>query len=524
MFTKVFPVPLSSSSFLSMKIGSFFIAGFSGTQVPKWLKAAIFQHDLFGVILFARNFSNAEQVLMLCAELQTLKKQVSTDPLLIGLDHEGGFVTRACDIIPGFPSALAQSKGGTLEATRVFFSHAGLTMRALGMNCNFAPVLDLLPKRGSSSIGIRSFGSDPKIVAAFGASALQGMSDAGILACGKHFPGLGSAKLDSHETLPTVSKSKKNLLSQDFFPFRELIKIPMLMTAHAFYPALETEKIPATFSKMINQDLLRRKMNFKGVLVSDDLGMGAVTERFSIEEAALRAISSGIDLALVCHAEEETLGILNSLREIFFERIPEPVLVKSAERKRMLFRHLKKMESKTLIKIKPRALTDKDQFLKLRRKIAKNVFEVFQTRSTTTTNPQVLFSEKSILVLALPGWIPKGVEETPPALNRFFQKMQKRFPGSEMRVLKTAEAMKKFAGGKIKKQILLLAKDLACHAPQRSFVEKLVSGKSGKIVCAVCVKNPEDAHFLKHFADNVVCTLGFDEENWDAALDFCAKR
>jgi beta-N-acetylhexosaminidase len=494
-----------------VKIGSFFIAGFSGTKTPEWLKTAILQHDLFGVILFARNLSNAEQVRILCEELQTLKKQVSQDPLLIGLDHEGGFVTRANTLIPGFPPAWAQCKGGTPETTRIFFKRASLAMRTLGINCNFAPVLDLLPKKGSSFLGLRSFSSDPKMVLSFGAAALQGMNDAGILACGKHFPGLGSAKLDSHDTLPTISKSKKNLTTHDLLPFQKLIaRIPLLMTAHAFYPALETEKIPATFSKKINRDLLRGAMHFKGLLVSDDLCMGAVTERFSYPEAVLRAVTCGIDLTLLCHAEEKLLSIFKRLQEDFLKKIPDFFLVESVERKRALYEQLKKFARIPCI-LKPDSSFEKT-FLNARRSIANHVFKVVQKSSP-------LFSE-SILVLTLPGWIPKGVEETPPALTLFFQKLQTHFPDSELRVLKTPKDMVKFLKEKTKKSVLLLAKDL--DAAQHSFVDTLVRD-SGKIACALCVKNPEDARFLKPFANTVVCTFGFDEENWDAVVDFFTK-
>lgn len=201
----------------------------------------------------------------------------------------------------------------------------GRELAAAGFNCDFAPVLDVDSNPRNPVIGDRSFGSDPRVVASLGMAFARGLEEAGIVPCGKHFPGHGDTALDSHLALPEVGRSLRELRRVELAPFRRAIAagLPMLMTAHVRYAALDPER-PATLSRRILHELLRRELGFRGVLVSDDLSMHALDDAGSIGEAAVAAINAGCDLLLACAsldvAEEVAAAVTAAVRA---GRIPE---------------------------------------------------------------------------------------------------------------------------------------------------------------------------------------------------------
>jgi beta-N-acetylhexosaminidase len=181
----------------------------------------------------------------------------------------------------------------------------GEEARALGFNTDFAPSLDLAFQASQSVLRSRTVSANPKKTVRFAREYLRGLREAGVLGCGKHFPGLGEANLDSHKDMPVIAKAWKKLWSEDLVPYRELRReLPFVMVAHACYPTVTCDRSPASLSRKWMADILRKKIGYRGLIVSDDLDMGAVLAATSVEDAAVGTLQAGADMFLVCQKEE----------------------------------------------------------------------------------------------------------------------------------------------------------------------------------------------------------------------------
>ncbi len=280
--------------------------GFEGKTVPARLSRWLREGAVSGVILFSRNVQTPRQVRDLCREIRSAAGNGRPDPL-IAIDQEGGRVTRLT--APGFtrfPPARCYSLL-CCRASRVACAvgeSMARELRAVGVDVNFAPVLDVDSNPDNPVIGNRAFSPDPEITAELGIAFLRGTLSGGVLPVGKHFPGHGHTASDSHAELPVVRSSRETLWKRELPPFRRAIRagIPALMSAHVLYPALDRE-FPATLSEKILGTLLRKQLRFRGTVFSDALEMKAITDRFRIGVAAVRAVSAGCDVVLVCRGE-----------------------------------------------------------------------------------------------------------------------------------------------------------------------------------------------------------------------------
>lgn len=249
-----------------------------------------------GLILFERNFENPGQLRQLIADL---KKNLGKR-LLILVDQEGGRVVRFKEGVTRFPDAETVAREGKPERARHQGEVEAQELRALGIHVNLAPVLDVVTDTPNPAIGDRSYGKDPHVVAAFGKARIEGMQSKGLSACAKHYPGLGEAVLDPHKTLPTVQKNWKALKQHDLVPFQMAFgaKVDCVMSTHVFYPEVDPRRM-VTFSRKICRDLLRLELGYSGVLLTDDLKMGAVSP-VPLSETAPLAAQAGHDLLLIC--------------------------------------------------------------------------------------------------------------------------------------------------------------------------------------------------------------------------------
>jgi beta-N-acetylhexosaminidase len=218
---------------------------------------------------------------------------------------EGGTVDRLRDVIAPAPSV---AEIATAASKKLFRRHGhiiGKEVRALGFDTDFAPVLDLQFEASKSVLTSRTVSADPKKTITYAREFLRGLRECNVFGCGKHFPGLGEANLDSHEQLPAIHKPWKALWSEDLLPYRELRReLPFVMVAHAAYPEVTHDRTPASLSKKWISDILRKKIGYRGLIISDDLDMGGVLAAASIEEAALETLRAGADMFLVCQREE----------------------------------------------------------------------------------------------------------------------------------------------------------------------------------------------------------------------------
>ncbi len=284
-----------------MHIGQLLIIGFDGTEMSPRLASLLTNIQPAGIILFARNITSAAQTHTLLRECQ---KNVAT-PLFTCVDLEGGQVDRFRNVLGPTPSAADVFATADRKLFRKHGCVIGENCRALGFNLDFAPVLDLAFEASKSVMSSRAVSANPKEVVTYAREFLRGLDDAGVLGCGKHFPGLGEANLDTHHDLPSVSKPFKKLWEQDLIPYRIMRReLPLVMISHAAFPGVTKEPTPASLSKKWITDILRKKIGYRGLICSDDLEMGGVLAAAPIEQAAIGHVRSGGDLALICHQED----------------------------------------------------------------------------------------------------------------------------------------------------------------------------------------------------------------------------
>jgi beta-N-acetylhexosaminidase len=282
-------------------IGQLLVIGFEPSEVGLQLRSLLTRIQPSGVILFARNITGPEQTHRL---LQDCRACVST-PMFTAVDLEGGLVDRFRNVIAPSPSAAEVFATGDQRLYRKHGKIIGDCCRALGFNTDFAPVLDLAFAASQTVMRSRAVSPDPKQVIVYAREFLAGLESAGVIGSGKHFPGLGEANLDTHHELPSVDKPLRRLWAEDLVPYRVMRReLPMVLVGHANYPAVTKDALPATLSKKWISEILRKKIGYRGLIVSDDLEMGAVLKTASIEQIAVEFVRAGGDLCLICKQEE----------------------------------------------------------------------------------------------------------------------------------------------------------------------------------------------------------------------------
>lgn len=290
---------------LDEQAGQILMIGFEGQECGRELPRFLQPIRPGGVLFFQRNIATAEQFQALVTEI---RKALGIPPLFLAMDLEGGPVDRLRDLLGPLPSAQDAARAGL---ARELGEMAGRELAAFSLNLNFAPVLDLASPESQTILGAHTAGGAPAPVIQFAEEFLEGLSGWNILGCGKHFPGLGGGRKDSHIGMPAIEKTAEALWREDLLPFRTLAsRLPMIMVAHAWYPELEkafapggtpaAAPIPASLSPNIVSGLLRERIGYQGLVISDDLEMGGALEGRSIEDAAVAAVRAGCDILLVC--------------------------------------------------------------------------------------------------------------------------------------------------------------------------------------------------------------------------------
>jgi beta-N-acetylhexosaminidase len=276
------------------------MVGFDGRRWNADLEGCI--RDLMpgGLILFAANIETPRQVRKLCTDAQKYAADLGLPPLIIAVDQEGGPVARLRP--PAFPHFKGAAEMEGLADARDFARLAAEVLGPIGINMDMAPVLDLNPPAVQSVMRSRAFGPDPETVAPMGRAVIQGLQQRGIMAVAKHFPGIGRTTLDSHLQRPDLDTDKQTLLAVDGEPFRTAIAqgVAAVMLAHIRYAAIDPQW-PASLSARVVQDLLRKEMGYEGVVITDDLDMGAIVRHYTDALLMERIACAGVDIALICH-------------------------------------------------------------------------------------------------------------------------------------------------------------------------------------------------------------------------------
>lgn len=314
---------------LDEKIGQMLMVGIDGTEVDDDFKEFAEEYKFGTVILFGKNITNAEQLVNLT---NSIKSTAGDIPYIIGMDEEGGLVTRLPDDVLSMPSALTIAGSEDTEYCYNAGYQIGTQITSFGLHTGFSPVLDIWSNPDNTVIGNRAYGKTSDDVCKYGIADMLGLKATGAIPVAKHFPGHGDTETDSHYGLPLVTKSKEELWQSELLPFKSAIEngVPMIMAAHILCTELD-ENYPASMSKNIITDLLRDEMGFEGVVITDDLTMGAISESYSFGDAAVLSINAGCDILSICFGEDNVKQAVKAIKEavengvITEERIDESV-------------------------------------------------------------------------------------------------------------------------------------------------------------------------------------------------------
>jgi beta-N-acetylhexosaminidase len=341
------------NSSIKRKAGRVLFVGLPGTRLTPRTRALLEEVQPGGVVLFGRNIESAEQVALLNAQI----RDAVDHPILIGVDQEGGLVDRFREICEPAPSAKAVREAGSSELAEKFGELSARCLRLLGFNINFAPVIDLSGDNYDNGLRGRTFGKSPAEVSRLAGAYLDGLQKNHVVGCGKHFPGLGGSDIDSHRRLPVVKHSWEEILERDLVPFMDLMfhrpgeHLYSLMVSHGAFPevsellqawfrrtgelpALESfHNLPATISGNVVMRLLRLVLKFDGLVITDDMEMGAVVQTLSVAEAALRAVEAGSDMILICEQEANFVAARDAIAlAVENDKLPVGALDRAGQR------------------------------------------------------------------------------------------------------------------------------------------------------------------------------------------------
>jgi beta-N-acetylhexosaminidase len=338
---------------LRRKAGRLLFVGLPGTRLDKHLREVLREVRPGGVILFGRNVESAEQTALLTTQIHDALEGRA----LIGVDQEGGLVDRFRHVCEPMPSAKAVRLAGRTELARKFGELSARVLRQLGFNINFAPVLDLKGGNEENGLRARTFGASPEEVSRLAGAYLDGLQAHGVIGCGKHFPGLGGSSVDSHRRLPVITHTWEEILQSDLVPFMDLMfhrpgeRLYSVMVSHAAFPDVseflqawfrrtadlpaldQIHQLPATLSGNVVMKLLRLALKFKGLIITDDMEMGAVVQTLSVAEASLRAVEAGSDMILICESPAHFVAARDAIVEAVKEgRVRREILDAANER------------------------------------------------------------------------------------------------------------------------------------------------------------------------------------------------
>ncbi|PRR79138.1 beta-N-acetylhexosaminidase [Clostridium vincentii] len=316
---------------LDEKIGQMVIIGLDGYTMDDNTRSMVENNRVGGFILFGENVKSSDQLLALLNSLKSTNSK-NNIPLFISVDQEGGRVNRMPAEVKNLPSSKKIGKVNNEKFSYEIGNILGEEIKAFGFNMDFAPVLDINSNPKNSVIGDRAFGTNAEVVSKLGIQTMKGIQTAGVIPVVKHFPGHGDTAVDSHIGLPSVENDMTRLKSFELVPFNDAIQngADAVMVAHIVLNKIDSEN-PASLSKTIITDLLRNEMNFDGLVITDDMTMGAIVKNYTISDAAIKSVNAGSDIVLVCHGYDNEVAVINNLKKavedgtISEERIDESI-------------------------------------------------------------------------------------------------------------------------------------------------------------------------------------------------------
>lgn len=317
---------------LREKIGQMIVTGFPTTQITKEMKDAIENYKVGNIILFSHNVENKYQLGELVAELQQWFINHTGIPGFISIDQEGGRVTRMPQDATNVPGAMAIASTGRSENAYTAGRITARELKALGINFNLAPVMDINNNPLNPVINIRSYGDKAETVQEYGIQMMRGLLDGGVLSSLKHFPGHGDTNVDSHLGLPVIDKTLEELEQLELLPFKAAIAqgAEAIMSAHILFPKIETSGVPGTMSRTIITDILKNKLGYKGLVVTDCLEMNAIKQFYGTAKGALGAVKAGVDLFFISHSPELVKDAVHEIEAAVASGELDPAIIDEA--------------------------------------------------------------------------------------------------------------------------------------------------------------------------------------------------
>lgn len=375
--------PVQTNADLKPRLGQLFIFGLNGPKLDARMRQHITETRAGSFILFRRNLVSNKQVSQFNNDLHALALELTGIPAFIGLDQEGGKVVRI-PFRPSLPSPLAVGRSRDPQLAEELGFQVGLALKQLGFNLNFAPVLDLGSETEYSFLGQRAFSADPQVVAQMGVAFSKGHNRAKVLPIAKHFPGIGPVPNDPHLSLVRRSVSFADLQNKDLIPFDAFAKLPTsgVMISHLIYPKLDPSETPGTFSKVITQDLLRDKMKYEGLIVTDDLMMAGAQASKDFQENVIKAYLAGADLLMVSWSEPRQRQALAAIwKGLESGRISRQSVVTKLDR-------IEKMKSQVKLE-KPASATNPNLLLVYNYKPYENLLERILKKSLSFSTKEL---------------------------------------------------------------------------------------------------------------------------------------
>ena len=297
---------------LAEKAGQVVICGLKGYEIDSDITSLIQDSKVGGVILFAKNIKNSTQLATITNSIKNLSNPEI--PPIIAIDEEGGMVSRMPSDIESMPSAYSIAQTGSTDLCYQSGEIIGKQLNALGLSTGFSPVLDIWSNPDNMIISSRAYGTTPEDVSTYATQAMLGLKSQEVIPVGKHFPGHGDTLDDSHYSLPVITKTKSELESYEFIPFKTAIDngIPAIMVGHLLCTDIDST-YPASLSKTMVTGILKTELGFNGVVFTDDLTMDAIDNQYSVEDAGVMALNAGCDMLLVCHGYDNATNTINNI-------------------------------------------------------------------------------------------------------------------------------------------------------------------------------------------------------------------
>lgn len=503
------------------KVGQLVFAGFPGYVYDDHIKKLIEEYKLGNIILFARNIDNIKQLHDLDAKLhQEIVKETGCMPL-ISIDQEGGIVTRIMKEPTFLPGSM--SIGATNSKNAYLMGKtSGEELRALGINMNLAPSLDVNNNPLNPVIGVRSYSDKPEVVSEFGLNFIKGLKETGVISTAKHFPGHGDTNADSHYSLPTVPHDKKRLNEIELVPFKKAIAadVDSIMSAHVFFTAYEKGNLPATLSKNVLTNLLREELGFDGLIVSDCMEMKAISDNYTTPKGSLMGLLAGLDMVFVSQTLENQVGTLELIyNSVIDGTFPEELLNEKVERILKFKNKIKPLMDEYFYKPefeeKYQLITDPTT-----KKLASDIVD----KSLTKVRGKDFYPNKKTLVIATEPYATTIAEDevSDRSIVDMIKKAKLPLDSMKIKIKITDEEINEIANkAKYYEQVVVCTFNAKFNANQAKLVNKLFSVVEDLFV--ISTRNPYDIHAFE-YVKNYLCVYEYTPNSVNTIIRYLNRE